>query len=212
MSRASLVRHRHHLHPLAPGEGDIAVLLELQQSLPHRGSADAQLLADVVLGVDGPYPKPVEEDRLLDQAVCLFFIRGRGPHILSAKQLLCHKLSSRPMPAFPHLTIPGRPVSSGATYLLPGQRGLSGSRLPPRRGGRCCPPPVPLHMVLFPAGVLLPLRGPDGKTLPLVKRTAGLFSRYTWSVRLSRPSLARSSSARPIPLDRAARRTKSPAR
>ena len=139
MSRASPVRHRHHLHPLAPGEGDIAVLLELQQSLPHRGSADAQLLADVVLGVDGPYPKPVEEDRLLDQAVCLFFIRGRGPHILSAKQLLCHKLSSRPMPAFPHLTIPGRPVSSGATYLLPGQRGLSGSRLP-RRGGRCCPP------------------------------------------------------------------------
>lgn len=123
MSPGVPVRHRHHLHPLAPGEGDIAVLLELQQSLPHRGSADAQLLADVVLGVDGPYPKPVEEDRLLDQAVCLFFIRGRGPHILSAKQLLCHKLSSRPMPAFPHLTIPGRPVSSGAADLLPGAAG-----------------------------------------------------------------------------------------
>ena len=39
---------------------------------------------------------------------------------------------------------------------------------------------------------------------------AGLTGDYLAG--LSRPSLARSSSARPIPLDRAARRTKSPAR
>lgn len=123
MSPGVPVRHRHHLHPLAPGEGDIAVLLELQQSLPHRGSADAQLLADVVLGVDGPYPKPVEEDRLLDQAVCLFFIRGRGPHILSAKQLLCHKLSSRPHASFSPSYHPRTPGVKRSYVPAPGAAG-----------------------------------------------------------------------------------------
>ena len=64
------------LDTLTPAEPDVILLLQLQQGLSHRGTADAQLLTDGLLGVDGVGLKALIENGLFDQAIGLLFIGG----------------------------------------------------------------------------------------------------------------------------------------